>query len=408
MLAATCLASESRSLLAQDEPGERVIVMSTGRVLKGFATRNAGGWLVEQSTGRVQVPIEQVSVVASSLADAYRRQRDSVVKPTPATHLALAQWCVTYRLYDEAQAELRECLQLDPENTSARRLLRRLDDAVAAPGPAVDRAAPRLNLNSFDVQEAESLGGLSTDAAIMFTQRIQPLLINKCGNASCHGTTTTAQRPREGFQLLNVRAGTSAHRLYTERNLAEVIRYLDLDDPALSPLVAIPKDAHGGISTVFVGASGDSQHRMLRDWVKHVAEERRKDEQLAAARPKLDTRSPREYVQQAAATQAVPARQPINPPAELDPAGNSAGPRPIATLSPGSSASIATDRDARPTRSDTSDPAGLPSHNREARPTADRAGSHSGDRAGTSDVPDTADPFDPDAFNRKYHAPAPR
>ena len=43
---------------------DRVIVMNSGRILTGQMTRNAGGWLVEQANGRVQVPEDQVKLVA--------------------------------------------------------------------------------------------------------------------------------------------------------------------------------------------------------------------------------------------------------------------------------------------------------------------------------------------------------
>ena len=88
-----------------DEGGlrERVIVMKSGRILTGQMTRNAGGWLVEQANGRVQVPADQVKLVADNLREAYRKQRDAIVEPTPATHMMLAQWCLSYRLNEEAR-----------------------------------------------------------------------------------------------------------------------------------------------------------------------------------------------------------------------------------------------------------------------------------------------------------------
>jgi hypothetical protein len=276
------------------DPRERIIVMNSGRILSGIAMRNAGGWLMEQPGGRVQIPIEQVRVVADSMVDAYRRQRDSVVEPTPATHMALAQWCISYRLHDEARDELRQCLKVDPDHSAARRLLRRLEDIMdrADAKPASVGRAPRRSADGFLVPDAESLGGLSNDAAVTFTQRIQPLLMNKCGNASCHGTTSGTDQ-QEGFRLIAVRTGLNAHRLYTERNLAEVLRYVDLQKPSLSPLVALPQGTHGGIAGVFHGTTGNSQLKMLRAWINTVAVEKQaEEEELSPARPSIVAKPP--------------------------------------------------------------------------------------------------------------------
>lgn len=262
--------------------------MSSGRVLTGFASRNAGGWLLEQSNGRVQVPIDQVKFVADSMVDAYRKQRDSVIEPTPATHLALAQWCISYRLHNEARDELKKCLNLDPDHAAARKLLHRLDemlDPVARKASSVDRA-PARTADGFLVPDVESLGGLSVDAATTFTQRIQPLLVNKCGNASCHGTTT----PREsssGFHLTPVRSSSGAHRLHTERNLAEIMRYVDLQEPSQSQLLSIPQGTHGGAAGIFNGTTGNTQIKMLRAWIKTVAAEKQAEEAEMADRPSL-------------------------------------------------------------------------------------------------------------------------
>lgn len=375
LMLALVLAGPVRGATGDEDPGERVIVMSTGRVLQGFASRNAGGWLVEQSNGRVQVPIEQVSVVARSLVDAYRKQRDSVAKPTPATHLALAQWCISYRLHDEARDELRECLKLDPDHTAARRLLRRIDETLEArPAPETPRPPTR---DGFLVPDAESLGGLSAETATTFTQRIQPLLINKCGNASCHGITTTSTQHSEGFRLLSVRSGSNGHRLYTERNLAEVLRYVDLTEPSLSPLLTIPQDAHAGLSNVFGGASGEMQARTLRTWIKRVVEERRRDEEQIAARPRLDSTRTAAMSPATTVTPAVAVDTPSEPVprAQTTTGGGLSQRRPTAGIAPGPVPF---------------DPAAKPAILPETEPAP------------------SADPFDPDVFNRKSQVSAPR
>lgn len=388
------------------EARERVLVLNSGRVMSGFASRNAGGWLVEQPNGRVQVPEDQVRVVGTSLIDTYRQQRDAVVEPTPASHVALAQWCISYRLHDEARDELRKCLKLDPEHSTARKLLRRLDDIldVAKVKPTTTERSPHRTADGFLTPDAESLGGLSNESAINFTQRIQPLLMNKCGNASCHGTTTPPEKP-DGFHLLPVRSGANANRRYTERNLAEVMRYVDMQQPSLSPLMTLPQGAHGGTAGVFSGTTGNAQIKMLRTWIKTVTEEKRAEEAEWNGRPLLVGKSQSAPPRPLAADpsddeySAAPLLRTAGvglPPA--DPVQRAAipGNRAIGSTAPPSFSGApveltAAQRHGQPL--ETTKPS--------QKPESARSDASKPDRTKSEDRPD--DPFDPDLFNRKFH-----
>jgi len=255
---------------ADDEPRERLVMLKTGRILSGMVSRNGGGYLVEQPNGRLQVGVDEVQFVVDNLREGYRKLRDSVVHPTPASHVDLATWCISHRLYDEAQDELKKSLKADPENEQARRLLQRLTDTMRVNlPPAGIPSTPRKSAEGFLQPAVESLGGLSRETATQFTSRIQPLLLNKCGNAACHGMSS----PNE-FRLLTARIGGNGSRQTTEKNLAETMRYIDLDDVADSPLVNAGRNSHGGRGTIFVGPAGAEQMKLLRVWALAVAREK--------------------------------------------------------------------------------------------------------------------------------------
>lgn len=411
-----------KSALADDtEARERVILMTNGRVLTGFASRNAGGWLVEQANGRVQVPIDQVNVVANNLADAYRKQRDAVVEPTPATHMALAQWCISYRLHNEARDELRKCMKLDPEHSAARKLLRRLDDMLDPPEIKTtlkDQMVLKTG-DGFVVPDAESLGGLSNEVAAGYTLRIQPLLINKCGNASCHGSTSPAEKP-EGFHLIPVRPGTNGHRMYTERNLAEVLRYVDVQEPSLSPLIAIPQGTHGGSAGVFHGAAGSTQIKMLRAWIKTVAQEKKTEEEELQNRPSIAARK-RRPTAEGRGTRPDPLDDPEQPTAIAAGVGAPSGHAPNegrrAAMSTkpeqvaGQEELAPTSKSGRPSRvgnrAETSlqSEASLSGRNENGTTTERKLPNDT--KAGSSESAEdqrSDDPFDPDIFNRRFHS----
>lgn len=377
----------SMVLLAADddgEPRERVILMKSGRVLTGLATRNPGGWLVEQGNGRVQVPGDQVAFVARSLVDAYRQQRDSVIEPTPATHLALAQWCLSFRLHDEARDELRKCLKLDPDHSAARKLLRRIDDMLEPVTQKKATPAAQRTSDGFLVPDIESLGGLSNDAAVSFTQRIQPLLMNKCGSASCHGSTAPSETT-DRFHLFPVRNGSSSHRMYTERNLAEVLRFIDVSDPALSPLAMMPQGSHAGTAGIFHGTNGNVQLKMLRTWIKTVANEKRIEADELESRPTIANKRRRPSV-----------HVDTNPPGRLpvDDGDFVVGTdSPVEAKSKVMTASYVDETSVPSKTSRESHAANPPGSNEAPKPTLK-----------PQDKP-VDDPFDPDVFNRQFHNP---
>jgi hypothetical protein len=304
LFACCCLASgDLRGVMggddSLDDARERLVLMTSGRILTGRVSRNGGGYLVEQPNGRVQVPLDDVRFVVNDLREAYRKQRDSVVAPTPGTYIALANWSISHRLYDEARDELKKCLKVDPENDDARRLLQRLADTLRANLPL--RASDPLPLKTVDgfVQpDVASLGGLSRESAMQFTSRVQPLLLNKCGNAACHGVASSHE-----FKLTLARVGGHGSRQNSERNLAETMRYIDQENVTRSRLLAVSQGAHGGKGTIFVGPAGTEQFRLLRAWARTVVEEKQAEARELENLPQVVSRkNKRKRVTQASAT----------------------------------------------------------------------------------------------------------
>ena len=264
------LRGESEEPDRSDDTRSKLVLLKSGRMLNGQVSLNAGGYLIEQPNGRIQVPEEQVKFIVNDLREAYRKQRDSIVEPTPATHLSLANWCISYNLLDDAREELKRCLKSDPENEEARRLLARLVDTLRSDLPAKKVAPPpKKTMDGFQQRPVESLGLLSRETAMQFTNPIQPLLRNKCGNASCHGANS-----QNDFHILTARSGSRGARHTSERNLAEVMRFIDIDNIGQSKLLTVFKGAHGGRGSLLTGQAANEQYKTLRAWVKAVAEEK--------------------------------------------------------------------------------------------------------------------------------------
>lgn len=317
-------------------------VLTDGRIMRGNITRHAAGYYVERPGGTIFLPSEQVRCVARDLQDAYRQQREQMLDPTAAMLIQLAEWCISYRLYDEAGDELRRALRRDPQNETARRMLARLDDMLSTK-PLRSIESSRRDVYGVEVADVESLGGLSKDLAAEFTTKIQPLIMNKCGNAYCHGTAAENE-----FRLQHVRIGSANQRLSSQRNLALLLKYVDVAQPEQSPLLTKTRGAHGGTTfAIFSGASGAGQQELLTSWVTRVAEERQTEQQKLARRTPLKapglptTPGGTNTIQLASAEQPAPQPAMISnqqPPRRLDelttPPETDQTPRPVPRFDP--------------------------------------------------------------------------
>jgi hypothetical protein len=269
-------------------------VLKDGGLVGGRIRQESNGYLVEKPGGHFVVPYEMVYFRATDREDAYQKLKATIKKPTAATNLALARWCLTWQLHEHAEEELRAALDLEPDNAEARRMILRLASVLDPDGEPPVLPEPKTD-DGFEAQAARSLAGLSEETALLYTTRVQPILVNRCGNAACHGQT--GGNP---FSLVRVRTGRGSHRIHAERNLAAVLQYVDLKDPQQSRLIALPTSAtHGGGEAVFGGAGGAANLETLREWVRMAAADLTGDPSQLQKSPAMiaaeDARIVREY-----------------------------------------------------------------------------------------------------------------
>ncbi len=262
---------------------ERLLLLHNGKVIKGVIRQSATGYMVNVTGGQMVLPFDQVRLEAADLEDAYRQLRDTLPDHTAAAHIELARWCVTNGLPDYARKQLREALRREPDSTVAKNMLQRINDQLLATKdvPAVAQRNGQFSMlgDAKPGIAPEALGGLPREAAADFVSKVQPLLVNRCATAGCHG-------PGSGnsFELLRAKLGKAPPKIYSERNLATVLERLDLERPLSSPLLVKlrgetksigARQSHGGLS--------QEQQQMLRTWIESIS---KKPEPVA--KPKVD------------------------------------------------------------------------------------------------------------------------
>ncbi len=246
-----------------------VLVLNSGQLVEGRLSQSAGGYQVDLPAGSYLVPFEQVQLAADDRHEAYLKLKAMRPNPTPAFQVALARWCMAWKLFKEARLELRGALIAEPDNQAARAMYAGLDQLMhSQPQPqlkTVPQPQPKT-ADGFQQEEPESLAGLSPESAKLFVIRIQPLLQNRCGNAACH-----APPAGRDFQITHVRGRLNRQTL---QNLESVLKFVDKTSPKDSPLLKTPTGTHGRIGRpIFLGSVGEQNLETLKDWVTQVAKD---------------------------------------------------------------------------------------------------------------------------------------
>lgn len=321
-----------------------LLLLKNGETLEGSISRSGDYYLVVTSTTELQVRARDAEAVCRDLEEVFARKASLINVRNVEDHLALAQWAIDRGLYGHAARALTEAYRVDDTHPRCALLERRLKAAMAAPRevpPPPKTAAPSIS----DAELNDTVRSISADSLHEFTVRVQPLLMNYCATAGCHGP-----RGNDKFQLqrayLNERSDPRAVKL----NLHDVLKLVDRKSPSTSPLLTVPISPHGGAKRAVFHAHNAEHYRAMAAWVGRVA---------------MTSRATTSTTRPAAETGTLSQRLPISAPA----AAAAESPKPAATI---------------PT---------IPSLS--GSPPAESAAS-----AAPPTSPPSADPFDPAEFNR--------
>lgn len=232
-----------------------VLLLASERILQGEIERIGQQYRIRRGRSEVWIPAEKNVILCADVKEALDRMKSRANLADADERLRLARWCQLNNLRDEALAEGKCALEMRPAHAETRLLVETLERAftvkVAAPAqkPAPKAAPPVHNSKAIDV---------NGDALTMFTQKVQPILMNAC--ASCH----TDGRGGE-FQL--VRTSEAGTRGATQKNLATVLAQLNMEKPPLSPLLIKSVSAHGENPAAPIKSQQSVPYRTLTEWI---------------------------------------------------------------------------------------------------------------------------------------------
>jgi hypothetical protein len=162
-------------------PSGKFVVLRGNKLVEGEVTVTGDKVVVRQGALDRPFPKADVFYVAASKDEVYRFMLATASATDPAARLAVARWCMFNGLREQALAESREILKLQPQYKAAADLARSLEQSLREfppGGPAVVKPHGTL------VTVTEPEPDVTAEGATTFATRAQPILANQC--MECH------------------------------------------------------------------------------------------------------------------------------------------------------------------------------------------------------------------------------
>jgi hypothetical protein len=238
-------------------PSGKFVVLRGNKLVEGEVTVTGDKVVVRQGALDRPFPKADVFYVAASKDEVYRFMLATASATDPAARLAVARWCMFNGLREQALAESREILKLQPQYKAAADLARSLEQSLREfppGGPAVVKPHGTL------VTVTEPEPDVTAEGATTFATRAQPILANQC--MECHSRADHAS----AFKLTRV-TGFEVGPQSTHANLRAVAAQLKKDDPLNSPLLVKALATHGGMKQPAFVSRQAVAYRALEAWV---------------------------------------------------------------------------------------------------------------------------------------------
>lgn len=275
VLAVACFATLSVSQLAAEEgfsspSNSRVLLLRNGQAIVGQVSYEGEYYRVVLPTGEIRIRAAEVEHLCRDLQDAYRVKWAAISPNDVDAQMRLADWCVEYKMFEQAEALIVVAEQASPEMARVRIARRNLQLALnpqrSPPSVPAMRVAPLSNRGDLDaLTKSMPHGTVET-----FRKTIQPMLVAGCAAARCHGTVATNE-----FRLIRPVRGHILSRRATQRNLQAVLTWLNSDKASQgaageTPILTRMMTAHGGEAKSVALSVDSPQYQVMVNWVADV------------------------------------------------------------------------------------------------------------------------------------------
>jgi hypothetical protein len=258
------VSSQSETATTQSPVASRsLVVLRNGEVLEGQISRDGDRTIVSSEGAEIRLSPREVDFTCQTLDEAYTIQHNRVIAGRIEDHLNLADWCLRHQLLGYAAREITSAMQLDAKNPRVTQLDGRLRRAlVPEPMQAVDAGVSTAARPVPTDQLERLVRSLPPGTVESFTATVQPMLLNYCATAGCHGPSSQSQ-----FTLSRAPLEKFASRRLTERNLYNTLQWIDHDSPIDSKLLSAAREPHGPNQASGATGVGTAKYQELVSWV---------------------------------------------------------------------------------------------------------------------------------------------
>ena len=253
---------------------QAVLLKKTDRILFGTVRLNGNYYEVEiADQSRVSIPRDQVDFVGASAEDVYQHKCRNITRWRTGDHFQLTRWCLQNRLLAQAIEHFAEVEKQAPSHPAVTQLGAELQQKILSDekyrsfaGLPALKVAPPVAVSPTKT-DGVSQAGVNTQVvehpqvAVYFNDRVQPILMNRCSQAACHGASAT-----NSLRLFEPRG--KAYARVSVENMKQVLALIEPDESGSPKLLSFATTPHGPQRLPGIAISESTLIDELKNWIR--------------------------------------------------------------------------------------------------------------------------------------------
>ena len=237
----------------ESEATQAVLLKKTDRILVGTVRTNGNYLEIEiADQSRVSIPRDQIEFVGSNAVEVYQHKCKTIQRWLTGDHFKMARWCLQSNLLPQAVEHYVIVEKAAPDYPLVKQLGVEIEQKILsdekfrafaglAPLAPAKAAAPQLTAAAKQTMTKAGATSEATDhpqVALYFNDRVQPILVNRCSQAACHGVSSNNS-------LRIVEPVSTAYARISAENLKSVLNFIAKDANGTPKLLSYATKPHG-------------------------------------------------------------------------------------------------------------------------------------------------------------------
>lgn len=278
LIVAALLSLTSMHLQALDPPlavtgaeRTRVVLLKNDRCLTGLVRQLGDQVMIEiDESARVSKAASDIQFIADDLEGIYQHKLARYAHLGPGENIRLARWCLAVGLNEHAAQHFLAVHREAGENPLVKQLGVELRDQLLSdesfrlylglePLRHASGGGLASSVHTASSVATDNLMPIAPTVVTVFTDQVQPILLNRCSQSGCHGLSATNR--------LKIIApiGTARARI-SEQNCRSALQFVAVDDSNMSVLLRYALGAHGIQKTASITTQEPRLMETLQSW----------------------------------------------------------------------------------------------------------------------------------------------